>query len=249
MPVLRKDFIVDEYQLFEARAAGADAVLLIVAALDQGSLVRLQQHAWDLGLAALVEVHDDAEVPRAIDSGARVIGVNNRNLHTLAVDVDTSYARRTEIPADVVAVSESGLRTRRRPIHGCRPAGYRAFLIGERFATAPDPARALRDLLGRAEAAAGRRQASWRGRGAGACSPKICGITGVDDARHAVEHGATALGFIFWPQSPRYNRARCTLRAIIAALPQPRYVTRWRIRERAARRPARDSDRREVASR
>ena len=88
LPLLRKDFIVDEYQLLEARAAGADAVLLIVAALDQSELVRLQSRAWELGLAALVEVHDEEELARAVDSGARLIGVNNRNLRTLAVDVE-----------------------------------------------------------------------------------------------------------------------------------------------------------------
>lgn len=155
VPVLRKDFVVDEYQLFEARAAGADAVLLIVAALDQASLVRLQQRAWDLGLATLVEVHDDEEVPRAVDSGARVIGVNNRNLRTLAVDVDASYRLARQMPADVVAVSESGLRTRDDLIR-LSAAGYRAFLIGERFMTAPDPARALQDLLGTGAPEAGR---------------------------------------------------------------------------------------------
>lgn len=147
VPVLRKDFVVDEYQLFEARAAGADAVLLIVAALDQPTLVRLQQRAWDLGLATLVEVHDDGEVPRAVDSGARVVGVNNRNLRTLAVDVDASYRLARLVPPDVVAVSESGLRTREDLVR-LSAAGYRAFLIGERFMTAPDPAQALQDLLG-----------------------------------------------------------------------------------------------------
>ena len=90
LPVLRKDFVVDEYQLFEARAAGADAVLLIVAALEQSALVRLQSRAWELGLAALVEVHDEEELARAIESGARLVGVNNRNLRTLAVDVGAS---------------------------------------------------------------------------------------------------------------------------------------------------------------
>ena len=90
LPLLRKDFIVDEYQLFEARANGADAVLLIVAALEQADLVALQAKAWQLGLATLVEVHDEAELARAVDSGARVIGVNNRNLRTLTVDVDAS---------------------------------------------------------------------------------------------------------------------------------------------------------------
>ena len=90
LPLLRKDFIVDEYQLLEARANGADAALLIVAALGHPDLVRLQHRAWELGLAALVEVHDEDELARAIDSGARIVGVNNRNLRTLAVDVAAS---------------------------------------------------------------------------------------------------------------------------------------------------------------
>jgi indole-3-glycerol phosphate synthase len=109
LPLLRKDFIVDEYQLLEARANGADAVLLIVAALGQRDLVRLQARAWDLGLAALVEVHDEEELTRAVDSGARIIGVNNRNLRTLAVDVDASRTLGPKIPAGVIGVSESGL--------------------------------------------------------------------------------------------------------------------------------------------
>ena len=147
LPVLRKDFIVDEYQLFEARAAGADAVLLIVAALEQHLLVRLQQQAWNLGLAALVEVHDDQELSRAIDSGARLIGVNNRNLRTLAVDVDASYRLVARIPGNVVAVSESGLKSR-DDLEKLSAAGYRAFLIGERFMTDPAPAQAIAALIG-----------------------------------------------------------------------------------------------------
>jgi indole-3-glycerol phosphate synthase len=147
LPILRKDFIVEDYQLFEARAAGADATLLIVAALAQADLVRLQTRAWELGLAALVEVHDDEELARAIDSGARVIGVNNRNLKTLTVDVEASYRLAARMPAHVVAVSESGLQTR-ADLERLASAGYRAFLIGERFMTDPDPARALADLIG-----------------------------------------------------------------------------------------------------
>jgi indole-3-glycerol phosphate synthase len=149
-PLLRKDFTVDEYQLFEARAAGADAILLIVAALEQDALCRLQQRAWDLGLAALVEVHDEEELHRAIDSGARLVGVNNRNLRTLAVDVDASYRVAAKIPPGVVAVSESGLRSR-ADLEKLAAAGYRAFLIGERFMTDSDPAAAIRALIGKGE--------------------------------------------------------------------------------------------------
>jgi len=146
LPLLRKDFIVDEYQLFEARAAGADAVLLIVAALDQIQLTALQQRARDLELAVLVEVHNEVELVRAVDSGARVIGVNNRNLRTLEVDVSASDRMAARIPRDVIAVSESGLKSRDELAH-LAAAGYRAFLIGERFMIDPDPAGAIRRLM------------------------------------------------------------------------------------------------------
>ena len=119
VPVLRKDFVIDDYQLLEARAAGADAVLLIVAALEQSELKRLQRRAWDLGLATLVEVHNEDELDRAIDAGARVIGVNNRNLRTLTVDVEASYRLAARIPASAVAVS----RSRSMATSPARPAG------------------------------------------------------------------------------------------------------------------------------
>ena len=147
VPLLRKDFVVDEYQLFEARAAGADAVLLIVAALDQPALQSLQARAWQLGLATLVEVHDRDELTRAADSGARIIGVNNRNLRTLKVDVKASDDLAARMPANVVAVSESGLQSR-ADLERLSAAGYRAFLIGERFMTDTDPAAAIRLLIG-----------------------------------------------------------------------------------------------------
>ncbi len=146
IPILRKDFIVDEYQLLEARAAGADAVLLIVAALDQRELLRLDRRARELGLATLVEVHDEEELARAVGAGARIVGVNNRNLRTLAVDVEASYRLAARLPRDVIGVSESGLKSREE-LERLSAAGYRAFLIGERFMTAPDPVNALRELL------------------------------------------------------------------------------------------------------
>jgi len=146
VPLLRKDFIVSEYQLLEARAAGADAVLLIVAALAPRELGRLIDRAAQLGMDALVEVHDDAEVAVAIEAGARIIGVNNRNLRTLAVDVEASDRLIGMIPRDVVAVSESGLRTPGDLIR-LRALGYRAFLIGERCMTEADPGAALKGLL------------------------------------------------------------------------------------------------------
>jgi indole-3-glycerol phosphate synthase len=145
IPLLRKDFILDEYQLYEARASGADAILLIVTALEQDALVALQAGAWAMGLAAVVEVHDEKEVDRAVDAGARLIGVNNRNLRTLQVDVEASHRLARRIPADVIAVSESGLGSR-RDLDALIPDGYRAFLIGERFMTDPDPRRAIAEL-------------------------------------------------------------------------------------------------------
>ena len=147
IPLLRKDFIVDDYQLVEARASGADAVLLIVAALEQRELLRLDRRARELGLATLVEVHDEEELKRAADAGARIIGVNNRNLRTLAVDVDGSYRLAARIPRGAVGVSESGLKSREE-LERLSDAGYRAFLIGERFMTDPNPARAIGELVG-----------------------------------------------------------------------------------------------------
>jgi len=146
IPLLRKDFIVDDYQLLEARAAGADAVLLIVAALDDQALRRLQERAAQLGLATLVEVHDVEELERAVASGAEVIGVNNRNLRTLDVDVNASREIAARMPAHVIAVSESGLKTA-ADLEELRDLGYHAFLIGERFMTSADPGEALARLL------------------------------------------------------------------------------------------------------
>ena len=147
IPLLRKDFIVDEYQLFEARAAGADAILLIVAALEQPELTRLQARAWELGLAVLVEVHDEEELARAAGAGSRLIGVNNRNLRTLSVDTEASYRLAALMPAGVTAISESGLKSR-EDLDRLAAAGYGAFLIGERFMTDQDPASAIADLIG-----------------------------------------------------------------------------------------------------
>ena len=145
-PLLRKDFILSEYQLLEARAAGADAVLLIVAALSAIELVRLKAIATQLGLDTLVEIHDADELSVALDAGADVLGVNNRNLRTLAVDVHASEALIAAIPKDVVAVSESGLKSVAE-VHRLAEQGYRAFLIGERLMAEDDPGRALSDFL------------------------------------------------------------------------------------------------------
>jgi indole-3-glycerol phosphate synthase len=146
VPLLRKDFIVSEYQLLEAKAAGADAILLIVAALRPVELKVLHDHARRHGLDALVEVHDAHELAIAIDAGARIVGVNNRNLRTLEVDVRASEALIAQVPDGVVAVSESGLKTA-EDLSRLRALGYRAFLIGERFMAAAEPGIALKGLL------------------------------------------------------------------------------------------------------
>ncbi len=146
VPLLRKDFIVSEYQLVEARAMGADAALLIVAALTPAELRQLSATAASLGLDTLVEVHDADELRIAIDAGSTVIGVNNRNLRTLVVDVHASETLVSMMPREVIAVSESGLRTS-ADLTRLSALGYRAFLIGERFMTDPDPGAALATLL------------------------------------------------------------------------------------------------------
>jgi indole-3-glycerol phosphate synthase len=147
LPRLRKDFVVDRYQVVEARAAGADAVLLIVAALTRGELRTLLDEARAHGLAALVEVHDEGELDGAIEAGATVIGVNNRNLRTLEVSVAASERLIGRIPPTCVAVAESGLRTH-EDLRRLSALGYRAFLVGERFMGSPEPGQALRELLG-----------------------------------------------------------------------------------------------------
>jgi indole-3-glycerol phosphate synthase len=146
LPLLRKDFIVDRYQILEARAAGANAILLIVAALTPEALKSLHRAATDAGLDVLVEVHELFELPAALDAGASIIGVNNRNLRTLEVDTRLSSQLIDLIPEDVIAVAESGLKTG-DDLRQLRNGGYDAFLIGERFMTAADPGAALKGLL------------------------------------------------------------------------------------------------------
>ncbi len=150
LPVLRKDFVVDPWQIWEARAAGADAVLLIVAALEDRELRALQAVARDAGIATLVEAHDRAELDRALEAGARVVGVNNRDLKTLAVRLETALELAAAIPDDAVAVAESGIRTGGE-LRALREAGFDAFLIGEPLMCAPDPGAALGRLLRDAE--------------------------------------------------------------------------------------------------
>ncbi len=147
LPVLRKDFIFDEYQVYESAAAGADAVLLIVAALEDEALVRLRRLIEDdFGMDALIEVHTHEEMRRAVACGANVIGVNNRNLHTFEVSLDTSLSLATEAPSGTVLISESGLKTS-TDLARLRDAGYHGFLIGESLMRAENPEAALRDLL------------------------------------------------------------------------------------------------------
>ena len=146
IPLLRKDFVVSEYQLYEARANGADAVLLIVAALSASDLESLLAAARRVGLDTLVEVHDARELEIALAVGADVIGVNNRNLRTLTVDVGLSERLIDRMPAGSVGISESGLKSA-DDIARLRALGYRGFLIGERFMVEPDPGAALAALL------------------------------------------------------------------------------------------------------
>ena len=146
IPVLRKDFIVSEYQVLEAKAAGASAMLLIVAALTPQELRTLSEQAAAAGLDVLVEVHNAEELSIAADAGARIIGVNNRNLRTLEVDVKASETLMAKMPKGAIAVSESGLRTADDLIR-LRGLGYQAFLVGERFMTTADPGAALKELL------------------------------------------------------------------------------------------------------
>jgi indole-3-glycerol phosphate synthase len=147
LPVLRKDFIFDPWQIWEARANDADSFLLIVAALPDVVLRELIDLGREIGMEALVEVHTAAELDRALAAGARILGVNNRDLKTLTVRVETSFELIDRIPEDCMAVSESGLRTRDDLLR-LRSAGFDAFLIGEHLMLAPDPAAALADLLG-----------------------------------------------------------------------------------------------------
>jgi indole-3-glycerol phosphate synthase len=148
-PVLQKDFVVEEYQLWEARARGADAVLLIVALLVRSQLADLFQAAKGLGLSTLVEVHREAELERAADLGAGLIGLNNRDLTTFRTDLATTERLAPRVPAGVCVVSESGIATRADVLR-VRAAGVRAVLVGESLSRSGDPAAKVRELLGRA---------------------------------------------------------------------------------------------------
>lgn len=152
LPLLRKDFVSTPFQILEARAAGADAVLLIVAALDDQRLAHLLEAAASFGLAALVEVHDREELTRALLSGATCIGVNSRNLRTLEMNPKVFEELVLGLPQGTIAVAESGIRDG-ADVRQLRAIGYDAFLIGERFMAAPDPGAALGELKSVASAA------------------------------------------------------------------------------------------------
>jgi indole-3-glycerol phosphate synthase len=150
VPCLRKDFMVDEFQLLESRASCADAVLLIVAALEDPELHRLYDGARRMRLDVLCEVHDEAEVQRAIAAGCEIIGVNSRNLRTFDVDLQTPLRLASRLPTEVLAVAESGIHSADE-VRELRAAGYQAFLVGEWLMRAPRPGEALRELLAQAQ--------------------------------------------------------------------------------------------------
>ncbi len=185
LPVLMKDFVVDEVQLDLALSLGADAVLLIVAALPDDVLAGLHRAARECGLAVLVEAHDEEEIRRALGAGAEVVGLNARDLATFRVDLGRVATLGRQLPPSVVRVAESG-------IHGpedvarLRDAGFDAFLVGESLLRSGDPARALRAL-----------------RGEGTTEVKVCGVTREEDLAAAEELGADWIGLNFSPRSPR----------------------------------------------
>ncbi|HQR66674.1 MAG TPA: hypothetical protein PLB02_04710 [Thermoanaerobaculia bacterium] len=191
LPVLMKDFIVDEAQLDEALSIGADAVLLIVAALSDAELARLHAAARRRGLAVLVEAHDGAEVRRALAVSPEIVGVNARDLRTFGVDLAAAEAAGRGIPDGVVRVAESGVKTA-GDVERLARAGFGAFLVGETLLRSGDGAKALRYLLGR-----------------GTTEVKICGVTRREDVESCLAHGVDWIGLIFSPHSPR----RLTLEA------------------------------------
>jgi indole-3-glycerol phosphate synthase len=147
LPILRKDFIVDPYQVYETAAAGADALLLIVAALDADDLARLFAEASSIDLDVLVEVHDEEELEHALELDADVIGINNRDLTDFTVDLNRTFELLSDVPAGKLVVSESGLYTREQ-LDELERVGVDAVLVGERLMRAPDPEQGLRELLG-----------------------------------------------------------------------------------------------------
>jgi indole-3-glycerol phosphate synthase/phosphoribosylanthranilate isomerase len=200
LPLLRKDFVFDSYQLYEARGAGADAVLLIVAMLSDEELHALHRLARELGMTALVEVHDEVDLRRALALQPHLIGVNNRDLRTFQVDIETTARLRSFVPPDVVLVTESGIHT---PANVERLAriGVDAMLVGESLVVAENTGVKVHELT----------RPYMR--------VKICGITTQQDALNAVDAGADMLGFNFYPRSKRYITPQACWR-IVSALTQ-----------------------------
>src|SRR5438874_2549178 len=230
LPILRKDFIIDPIQIYEAAIAGADAILLIVAATDDPLLRELLELAEDqLRLDALVEVHTSTELHRAVNAGAKIIGVNNRNLHTFQVSLETSERLIADAPRDRIMISESGLRDA-ESLHRLYSVGFHGFLIGETLMRASDPEAVLRDLIGstrferppigisadrtipRQDAAAARKMRTLP------TQIKICGVTNINNARAAIDLGANLIGLNFYPKSPRHIDPKVA-RQIVEALP------------------------------
>jgi indole-3-glycerol phosphate synthase len=147
LPVLRKDFMVDAYQIYESRSMGADAILLIAACLDDAQMKDFEAMALGLDMAVLVEVHDQSELERALKLKTPLLGINNRNLQTFEVSLDTTLAMRSLVPADRLLVTESGIHTRDDVLR-MGAAGVNAFLVGEAFMRAPEPGEALAALFG-----------------------------------------------------------------------------------------------------
>jgi indole-3-glycerol phosphate synthase len=146
LPALRKDFMIDAYQVFEARALGADCILLIAACLDDAQMADLEAQAQALGMAVLVEVHDAPELDRALRLRTPLVGINNRNLRTFEVSLDTTLAMLPQVPSDRLLVTESGILSA-SDVARMRGAGVHAFLVGEAFMRAPDPGQALAALF------------------------------------------------------------------------------------------------------
>ena len=146
LPVLRKDFMVDPYQVFEARAIGADCILLIAACLSDAQMAELEAVALHLGMAVLVEVHDRDELQRALKLKTPLLGINNRNLRTFEVTLETTLGMRNDVPADKLLITESGI-LKRSDVQTLREAGVHAFLVGEAFMRADDPGAALAELF------------------------------------------------------------------------------------------------------
>jgi indole-3-glycerol phosphate synthase/phosphoribosylanthranilate isomerase len=237
LPILRKDFIIDGIQIYEAAIAGANAVLLIAAALEDDTLAELRTTAEDeLGLDAVVEVHTSEELRRAVGAGAKIIGVNNRDLRTFQTSFQTSEQLIAEAPRNRVMISESGLQNAKSLRH-LQSLGFRGFLIGEALMRASDPEAALRDFIAGAEnepslqiscshrpvaGPAGFPTAHSAVATAGrsnAIQIKICGVTNAKDAWRCAELGVNMLGFNFYPKSPRYIEPTA-VRRIVGVLPR-----------------------------